>query len=396
MPMRLWQDVYIEAPYPWESGPITRTVTAGYDEKIEKFLSKSTKDHTGWRNPTGYDVEYRTMRSPRGVRTRYDYDSYWRVWWPKRYHGCFGDGGLPVSSVTLLSESLRHRTEVKALLKLKDQKVNLAQAFAERQKTVDLAYSAASAANKMFQGLRNPLNSLRKWDDMLTHVTPRQALKKGNRATKQLANRYLEGVYGLAPTLSDVKGSAEALAEADMGNPRRYSGVVKAREELQSGAEIFNFSYMGPAVSVTKRKAKCQVRLDFYVENPLLITASSLGLTNPLQLGWELLPFSFVYDWIQPVGSWLSTFDASLGYQLRGGSLSLFDECSQSFTCQAGSMNANLRWDGYAAGRWRNVRMRRHVYTAFPSTWHKLPGFKNPISTTHFWNAMALGRSFFK
>lgn len=42
-------------------------------------------------------------------------------------------------------------------------------------------------------------------------------------------------------------------------------------------------------------------------------TFQQIGLTNPLLLGWELIPFSFVADWFIQVGDYLETLDALIG-----------------------------------------------------------------------------------
>lgn len=43
---------------------------------------------------------------------------------------------------------------------------------------------------------------------------------------------------------------------------------------------------------------------------------ASFGITNPLELAWELIPYSFVIDWAFNVGNVLSGLDALIGVQL--------------------------------------------------------------------------------
>jgi hypothetical protein len=42
---------------------------------------------------------------------------------------------------------------------------------------------------------------------------------------------------------------------------------------------------------------------------------SQLGITNPALLVWELIPYSFVIDWLIPVGDFLSSLDALVGVE---------------------------------------------------------------------------------
>lgn len=44
------------------------------------------------------------------------------------------------------------------------------------------------------------------------------------------------------------------------------------------------------------------------------------GLLNPLEVIWELVPFSFVADWFLPIGDYLSALDASSRFTHEGGS----------------------------------------------------------------------------
>jgi hypothetical protein len=47
-----------------------------------------------------------------------------------------------------------------------------------------------------------------------------------------------------------------------------------------------------------------------------------ITMGNPLEFAWEILPFSFVFDLLIPVGDWLSAMDALKGYSNGFGSVS--------------------------------------------------------------------------
>jgi len=48
----------------------------------------------------------------------------------------------------------------------------------------------------------------------------------------------------------------------------------------------------------------------FYVQTD--VPAHRISLGNPMELAWELIPFSFVVDWFLPIGNWISALDATL------------------------------------------------------------------------------------
>lgn len=58
------------------------------------------------------------------------------------------------------------------------------------------------------------------------------------------------------------------------------------------------------------------------VESEFIATATRLGLTDPLTIGWELVPYSFVVDWAMPVGNFLLALSARQGLVFDGGYIS--------------------------------------------------------------------------
>lgn len=54
-----------------------------------------------------------------------------------------------------------------------------------------------------------------------------------------------------------------------------------------------------------------------FVENPNLHRATTLGLTNPAAIAWELVPFSFVVDWFIPIGNFLNSWTDFLGLRFE-------------------------------------------------------------------------------
>lgn len=62
----------------------------------------------------------------------------------------------------------------------------------------------------------------------------------------------------------------------------------------------------------------------FDVDAPQLKRAAQLGLTNPTEILWELAPFSFVLDWILPIGDWLKSLDSGFGVTFKGGTNSWY------------------------------------------------------------------------
>ena len=184
-------------------------------------------------------------------------------------------------------------------LAIKDQNVNLAQALAEYKQTANLFLSAARDIIGAFQSLRNG----RMLSDFIRALSnPR------TRADRQLANRWLQYQYGWRPLMNDVFGSAEALAKIlVLGKPIYVEKRIRQQNSAVKRATLYtNYSY-------EKLWMKCRAR--YVIRSAGLKTLSETGVSNPLSLAWEVIPYSFVFDWFIPVGDYLSGLDALNGVE---------------------------------------------------------------------------------
>jgi hypothetical protein len=69
-------------------------------------------------------------------------------------------------------------------------------------------------------------------------------------------------------------------------------------------------------------------------------------LSNPAALAWELVPYSFVVDWMIPVGDYLSSLDAVNGLTFRRGTLSRSTKSDANTSWQNGAINDQARITG--------------------------------------------------
>ncbi len=134
-------------------------------------------------------------------------------------------------------------------------------------------------------------------EPLRSHLGPRPKRK----VLRDLSGHWLELQYGWLPLLSDVKSAAEAFA-AWRYAPLRFSVRSTAKEELTKGG----FSLNGQK-SFARQTSKAAVKVTFK-EAPSL--TYKLGLTDPLTVAWELVPFSFVVDWFLPIGQYLEASSA--------------------------------------------------------------------------------------
>lgn len=281
----------------------------------------------------------------------------------------------------------------KLLNAILDQHVNLANAVGERKQTIDLFVNTA-------RRLANSVICLRKgnWVQAARHLGYTPSRKEAKRLRvfhrnqayggKALANAWLELKYGWEPLLSDVYGSAVALAKSAVAGNLFEVARSSARGKSNSGGSVLFSSKVGGGsnkftndyTEIRDQVVKYYVK--YVVSDRTLSSASALGFINPLVVAWELTPLSFIADWVLPIGNWLSTFGATAGKTFTQGWSSRQDRTIYTARIPGGSYS------------YESVTYTRTVLTGFPSG--ALPSFKNPVSGGHIANACALLVSAFK
>lgn len=185
--------------------------------------------------------------------------------------------------------------DMKMLGRIKDQKVNLAVMLPELGKTTDL----------LTDGLRDMISVLRHLKRGNLVAALKAVRGPTNPVDKQLAKRFLEYSYGYLPLASDIFGLTLELERAlEAGLDIRGACRTDISRSL-------SYDYYGKVdLNCNGYRRNSWV---YTVDSKGVKTASALGLTNPLAVVWELVPYSFVLDWFVGVGDWISCLDAGVG-----------------------------------------------------------------------------------
>lgn len=174
----------------------------------------------------------------------------------------------------------------KLRLKIKDETINLGTAVAEYRQSARMFGSAARAVVNAYKTLRG---------------------KRGRKTLTpcSISSAHLVYTYGIAPLVSDLYDSVEAL-KLRLEHPvfRKYfiSATGSATGSTSSTPGAFSTSETNARLTVTQR-VNAYVKFD--LEKAALFT-----LGNPLEIAWELVPYSFVIDWMVPIGDYLMSLDA--------------------------------------------------------------------------------------
>lgn len=380
-----------------QNGMVVMSASLG-NQRVQGYLEErpisvhSSKTASGWRAPKAFHHQSQSVRAPYCTVT-WTLDPpipnwYQAVQFPGYTAWDVSNPGWDFSDYNWMED----QAITQALLRLKDQKLNLGVAFAERRETAKLLENTC-------EGIRTRTNRYKeRYTSDWRKVLKTNIQRDRRNARRNFPKSFLELQYGWKPLLSDLYGAAEALANRDvLGN--RYTAHVTGRASTRSTEEyVHECVYISPHpgfdVHVTKN-VNVFVRLDYELGDIVLQTLSQLGVTNPLEILWERVPYSFVVDWLLPIGNWLSCLDAALGWDFKGGSMSTRKtnegrggRCRmiQPVHPQYAATFSNQT----EAQRYKHEvnEFHRKVYTSSPLP--MVPHFRNPFTPGRTANALAL------
>lgn len=294
-------------------------------------------------------------------------------------------------------EQVNQNNSVKAKLnmRLKDQKVNFAQFVAEREQLYKMLATNAARIRKAYSHLRHGDFVSAASALGLKFALPRgDFLKRFERNQSQaVASGWLELQYGWLPLLSDIFGAVEIFNNRNIEKPPVI--VVRSKQSFVD-SQTSKWASQGKLGFINKQVKRDVTIICHYSSSQQFVkTASELGLTNPIYLAWELLPFSFVVDWFAQVGNFVSSFDAALGTVFHKGCITSFTRKSLNYYIvgdgikyyQVGS-NHYACQSGYALCQDEDVVCTRDIFLTNPIP--LFPVIKSPVSATHFANTLAL------
>lgn len=352
--------------------PLDISATVPARSASESYVYVSRRKPEGWVPPTPYTFRHDSVYASAGsIERKMFYTSTGQVTDHHIFEGRLGTNSTYGNTVLTIDDlvpskdrqvqaSLVDRALIIARSKMKQGDVNLGVAFAERNRTAQLVGDTATQLVKSLRALRR--GDWRRAGRELGITNP----SKPRGST--IPQKWLELQYGWKPLLSDVYGSADALTRQPRQN-WRVTGKGLTKEEF---TQRKLFEDLSKRWRGTARGWKgCHIRIDAVPDNDLLMSLSSLGVTNPLLIGWELVPFSFVVDWFLPIGSYLDSLDAMLGYGETWYCESKFSTCTTVYTPESGSFVGTLnRTASFSANAssmaCKSVRLDRRVLQGVP------------------------------
>lgn len=256
--------------------------------------------------------------------------------------------------------NLRNRATTECLLKLSESKVNLGQFMAESRESANTIASAGTNILELLNDVRRKRFSrvIRRLKDPRT-----------------LSNGLLQWRYGWRPLCADLYNM-----HLEHQNSIRRPLLVKAVRNLHESYPLKRYNGGYDMTGDVRIDYTCSITA--MVKDGTVASANQYGLINPASLAWELIPYSFVVDWLMPLGNYFAALTATAGLTFVGG--------YRGQRCQ-GNIYAKYTPSGYT-GVGCSVNREFFCYDrarlgGFPAP---APYIKSPFSTEHVENFIAL------
>lgn len=181
--------------------------------------------------------------------------------------------------------------------------------------------AAEKIMSEAFDGLTF-LSELTKTTSMFTNLAKRIVTFQVPKNMKDMSSDWLEGRYGWRTLLMDCEDLSKALTRLNQVHMRRLS-KNKQRVTNSTVPVVNDYLRLGTVVDFhTEKLTTVETSLRASVTADIDIPPFSF---NPFITAWELVPYSFVLDWIIGVGTAISSISflaineryvASLGYRV--------------------------------------------------------------------------------
>ncbi|DAD52571.1 TPA_asm: maturation protein [ssRNA phage SRR6960509_7] len=245
----------------------------GADGKYETFQGKQ---RLKWNN---YETTKWSVRRTKGVSPVYG--DIWRA------SICFPGSSFPTANDLLTLQSRLSE-------KVKGHNFNLAVSAAQGKQTVDMVRNAVFS-------IGGAITDLKKGKFASAARRFGVAQRPSKLSEKDISGRWLELQYGWLPLISDVYEAAKAFES--LTSDARVNTVTESIQKQWRGnasCEPVNYSCYGNVQENARY---------IYEMTETLSVPRSLGLTDPLSVAWELIPYSFVVDWFVPIGDYLANLN---------------------------------------------------------------------------------------
>lgn len=342
-------------------------------KRIRSLLIKTVPTSKGWRPPTAYrSAAVQRIGEQFHLRNVDPRSSVTTIEGRSRPVAGNTYGYAPADSlfftslgVPNVSANTQNQAETEALNKLRDARIDLGAMLAESRETVNFI---ADMAQLLYYILWEAKRG--RWDRigrLLGHkYHPRTA-----------AEAWLAYAFGIQPIVSDIYGAMEAFKK---GLTEKDALIHVSRTVRNTVTPVFIPT--GSWTWATQRgrvDELCKVVIYAKIADSTIAALSSWGVINPAAAIWEGLGWSFLVDWLLPIGNFLQALGSTAGLTFVGGTKTI--RLYANLTYEIWPFIAGTTLQGSpCVCKYKALATSRTVYNDWPTAW---PYIKNPISTQH-------------
>lgn len=278
---------------------------------------------------------------------------------------------LPVAPDPALEKRLRDASETKALAALSKGYYNLGIILAERRRSISYLTDKAKQLTRLIKDKQ--LSSLARYNRSKRHDRHEMA--------RQISNEHLAFMFGLLPMIDEIKGIADKIAsEKTLVITGRGRQAKDAFDDSYQRIRSVSLSGYGPmsadckSEKLTRYSVRSGIVVDVKVE--ALQQMREHGL-NPIATFYDIVPLSFLLDFVSNTGTFLRAYEPVLGVEFRTAYSTLWRESKlamkisgTTYVVQSPSSVETVRTQGFAEGYCRYLYVQRFPLTEMPTpTW---------------------------
>lgn len=129
----------------------------------------------------------------------------------------------------------------------------------------------------------------------------------GRDAARTTGGAWLAFVYGIKPLAQDIYNTA-----VELGRDFPSLMIAEAKVGRQDVSVVNDVYNSVPRTNDIRRSIRCQMKIRYYPNSSTLGLLANFTSLNPASMAWEMLPFSFVADWVYDVGGYMRALETSL------------------------------------------------------------------------------------
>lgn len=302
------------------SGPFVTEVGKNLSGPSSKYVYKRGFRQTKPYNlPLPYAMEISSILSISGTAVP-GYDAYCNAGITATSYNCHVNSRTVFSGGEATTALARAKSMCfEKIVDQLDDKVELLVSLAERREAIDMVEKRLAQLYRFVKALkhRDPTLMRQFFHSAQLKQNARETLtkylKNWRLVAKDLGNAWLEFHFGWEPIVKDIDTCLQ-LAGRPLSGASIHVYSRKLVFDASNSVLASDYSWKMKSNVVGKVRASCTCTAT--VDSPKRVYQSILGLNNPVLVVYSLIPYSWMFDWANYLGSYISQFSDLAGYNI--------------------------------------------------------------------------------